>query len=173
MLLDKNNGVRRFAFDALFLSLALIFSYVEILFPISLLIPLPGFKLGLANMLVLWLLVNASPWDAGIVSFLRILILAALFGTPVSFWFSFGGAFVSFLAMTLTRKMRGVSYIGLSILSAAAHHLGQLVAAACLFGIKAMRAYLPIMLVAAVIFGGLCGMLLNLVAPRIKKEGMA
>ena len=170
MLSDK---IRRVALDAAFLGLALIFSYVEALFPISMIIPLPGFKFGLANMIVLWLMVNRTAWDAGLVSLLRITIVAMFFGTPVSFWFSLGGAFFSFLAVFLIRQNRRFSYIGASVVSATAHNFGQLLAASCLFGVGTMLAYLPIMLVAAVIFGALCGMLLNLIAPRIEKGGRA
>ena len=163
--------IRRIALDAAFLGLALILSSVEVLFPVSMIIPLPGFKLGLANMIVLWLAVNRGAFDAGSVSLLRVAIIAMLFGTPVSFWFSFGGALFSFLAILLVRRCSALSYIGASVLSAAAHNFGQLVAASCLFGIGTMLAYLPVMLVAAVIFGALCGMLLNLIAPRMAKGG--
>lgn len=163
---DKKARLRRLAFDAGLLTLALIFSYVEALFPIAL--PFPGFKLGLANVIVLWLAVNRTVWDAGVVSFLRILIVAMLFGTPVSFWFSFGGAFFSFLVVVLVRRSRHISYIGASVLSASAHNFGQLVAASCLFGITTMLVYLPILLAASVVFGTICGMLLNTIAPRLK-----
>lgn len=163
--------IRLIALDAAFLGLALILSYVEVLFPVSMIIPLPGFKLGLANMIVLWLAVNRGAFDAGSVSLLRVAIIAMLFGTPVSFWFSFGGALFSFLVILLVRRCSALSYIGASVLSAAAHNFGQLVAASCLFGIGTMLAYLPVMLVAAVIFGALCGMLLNLIAPRMAKGG--
>jgi len=165
---DNKERLRRVAFDAGLLALALIFSYVEALFPIGLPIALPGFKLGLANVVVLWLAVNRTAWDAGAVSFLRIFIVAMLFGSPVSFWFSFGGAFFSFLSILLVRRSRHFSYIGASVLSASAHNFGQLVAASCLFGFNTMLSYLPIMLVASVIFGALCGTLLNLIAPRLK-----
>lgn len=171
MLSDNRERLRRLALDAAFLGLALILSYVESLFPVSVLIALPGFKLGLANIIVLWLAVNLSAWDAGVVSLLRVSIVAMLFGTPMSFWFSFGGAFCSFLSILLVRRLPFFSYIGASVLSAAAHNFGQLVAASCLFGIGTMLAYLPIMLVAAVIFGALCGMLLNLIAPRMERGG--
>ncbi len=169
MLSDNRERIRHLAFDAAFLGLALIFSYVEVLFPVSMLIPLPGFKLGLANTIVLWLAVNRTLWDAGVVSLLRVFIVAMLFGTPMSFWFSFGGAAFSFVAVVLVRRLRIFSYIGISTLSAAAHNFGQLVAASFLFGTRTILAYLPIMLVAAVIFGTLCGFLLNLIAPRIDK----
>lgn len=167
----SDNGVRlrRVALDSALLAVALIFSYVEALFPIVLPIPIPGFKLGLANVIVLWLAVNRTAWEAGAVSFLRIVIVAMLFGTPVSFWFSFGGAFVSFLAILLLRRCRFFSYIGISVFSASAHNFGQLLAASVLFGFNTMLAYLPVMLVASVIFGAICGILLNFIAPRLKE----
>lgn len=167
---DNRQRLRRLSFDSAFLGLALILSYVEALFPVSMLIPLPGFKLGLANVIVLWLVVNRTALDAGAVSFLRVLIVAMLFGSPVSFWFSFGGAVCSFLTILFARKLSVFSYIGVSVLSATAHNFGQLLAASCFFGINTMRAYLPVMLVAAVLFGSLCGILLNLIAPRLERR---
>ena len=171
MLLDKREHLRRIAFDSAFLGLALILSYLEVLFPFSLFIPLPGFKLGLANVVVLWLAVNRRISDATIVSFSRVTIVSMLFGTPVSFWFSFVGAVFSLVVVIFLRKDSRLSYVGVSVLSASAHNFGQLVAASVLFGLQTMLAYLPIMLLAAVIFGALCGFILNLIAPRIRRGG--
>ncbi len=171
MSLDKRQKIRRVAFDAAFLALALILSYVEALFPISMLIPLPGFKLGLANAVVLWLAVKRGMFDACAVSLVRVAVVAMLFGTPVSFWFSFGGAVCSLLILAVLRKTHMMSYVGVSVLSASCHQVGQLMAASVFFGIKTVFSYLPLMLVAAVIFGALCGLLLNTVAPRIERGG--
>ena len=171
MLSDKRQRLRRVAFDAAFLGLALILSYVEVLFPVSMLIPLPGFKLGLANAVILWLAVKRGMFDACAVSLVRVLIVSLLFGTPVSFWFSFGGAVCSLLVLTVLRKTHMLSYIGVSVLSASAHQVGQLTAASVFFGIKTVFSYMPVMLVAAVIFGTLCGFILNVITPRIELGG--
>ncbi len=168
MLSDKRQRLHRMAFDAAFLGVALILSYVEVLFPVSMFIPLPGFKLGLANAVVLWLAVKQGMFDACAVSLVRVLVVSMLFGTPVSFWFSFGGAVCSLLVLAVLRNTRVLSYIGVSVLSASLHQVGQLLAASVFFGIKTVFSYLPVMLVAAVIFGMLCGLLLNAVAPRIE-----
>ena len=133
------------------------------------LIPLPGFKLGLANVVVLWLAVNRGLFDAGAVSLIRVLIVAMLFGSPISFWFSFGGAVCSLLVVAVLRKVKGLSYIGVSVLSASAHQVGQLLAASVFFGIKTVFSYLPVMLVAAAIFGTICGCLLNIITPRLEQ----
>lgn len=171
MLSDKRQRLRRVAFDAAFLGLALILSYVEVLFPVSMLIPLPGFKLGLANAVILWLAVKRGMFDACAVSLARVFIVAMLFGSPVSFWFSFGGAVCSLLVLAVLRNTHMLSFIGVSVLSASAHQVGQLLAASLFFGIKTVLSYLPVMLVAAVIFGTLCGILLNVAVPRIEHGG--
>ena len=173
MLSDKRQKLHRVAFDAAFLGLALILSYVEVLFPVSMIIPLPGFKLGLANVVVLWLAVERGLFDACAVSLIRVLIVAMLFGSPISFWFSFGGAFCSLLVVAVLRHVGGLSYIGLSVLSASAHQVGQLLAASVFFGIKTVFSYLPVMLVAAVLFGTVCGCLLNVITPRLRQERRA
>ena len=84
--------IKRLAYDAVLLAIALIFSYVEFLFPA--LSPIPGFTLGLANLLILFVAKGISFYDAAVVSLLRVFCTALLFGTVTSFWFSFLGAVV-------------------------------------------------------------------------------
>ncbi len=165
----KRTSVRTLALCAVFLGLSLMLSYIEHLFPISAILPLPGYKPGLANIIVMLLAIRVSMASAITVSLLRVFLMALLFGGATSFWFSLCGALLSLLTVALIQRMTVFSFIGLSILSAAAHNLGQLLAASVLFGISVIPAYLPIMMPASVIFGGLCGLLLNFIMPRIAK----
>ncbi len=169
MLSVKNQKGRRVVFDAVFLALALILSYLEFLFPVSLVVPLPGFKLGFANLVILALAVHVSMMDAGVVSLLRVTLVAMLFGNMISFWFSLCGALFSLAVIFLGKRVTVFSYIGLSVLSATGHNIGQLVAAVFLFGWSIVWSYLPVMLVASVLFGTICGILLNFLMPRIGK----
>lgn len=157
--------------DAAFLCAALMFSYLETLFPLSLLVPLPGVKLGLANVLITAVFFWYSPLDAGVVSALRVAIAALLFGTVTSFFFSALGGLFAYLALWLCRFFlcRFCSYVGISVLAAAAHQLGQITAAVWLFRSAAPLAYLPVLLAVATVTGAVTGLLLNLMAPRLKK----
>ena len=163
--------VLRLCRDAAFLCAALAFSYLETLFPLSLLIPLPGVKLGLANVLITAVFFWYSPIDAGVVSALRVGIAALLFGTVTSFFFSALGALAAYGVLWLCRLFlrRFCSYIGVSVLAAAGHQIGQITAACLLFRSAAPQAYLPVLLCVAIVTGGVTGLLLNLMAPRLEK----
>ena len=161
-------GVRRLARNALCLCVALILSYLESFLPI---LPLPGFKLGFANIVVMLIFFYLSPVDAAFVSFARVFLLSLLFGNPVSFAFSVSGAILSFLGLIAVRYMaRGVfSFVGVSALCAALHNLGQILAATLMFDASAMISYLPVLLLASIVFGGITGAFVNYLAPKLKK----
>lgn len=162
---------RRIAYDAAFLILALGLSYLEALFPLGAIIPIPGFKLGLANVVVMLVLWRISVADAAIVSLLRVTVMGMLFGTPMSFLFSFCGALLSFAVLVLLRKTASgrISFIGVSVLSASAHNMGQLLCAGIFFGFGVVSSYLPFLLVASTVFGALSGAVINAIYPPLEK----
>ena len=161
---------RRLCLNGLLITVAMMLSYLEVLIPFELLLPLPGFKLGLANTVTVLTLVLVSKADAALVSAMRILLMGLLFGTPVSLFFSFSGGLLAYLALLLSaRFLRRCSHCGVSVLCAAAHNMGQLLAAAWLFGAEIMLSYLPILLTAALLSGSLTGLLLNAAIPRLEK----
>ena len=83
-----NTAIRRLCRNAALLVLAFALSLVEHLLPISLILPLPGVKLGLANVVITVVFFCGSPLDAAIISAVRIGLSALLFGSPVSLLFS-------------------------------------------------------------------------------------
>lgn len=162
---------RRVCYDAAMICCALAFSYLEAVLPISLLIPLPGVKLGLANLAVMLAFFSISSVDAAIISFVRILLSALLFGSPISFFFSLLGGAVAYLSMFLSRiaiKKGVMSFIGGSVFSSACHAAGQIAAACLIYGAPSFW-YLPIILFAGVPFGAVIGLLLNLLYPKTEK----
>ena len=167
-----DSRTRRVCRDAAFLCAALMFSYLETMFPLSLLIPLPGVKLGLANVLITAVFFWYSPLDAGVVSLLRVSVAALLFGSVTSFFFSAMGALFAYLVLWACRLVFGrfCSYIGISVLAAAAHQAGQITAAVMLFFSAAPMAYLPVLLCVAAVTGGVTGFILNLLAPRLENR---
>ncbi len=169
-LWDKRRVVR-LCRDMALLALAMICSYLEFLLPIGVLIPLPGVKLGLANVVITAIFFLQSPVDAAVVSLLRVLLSALLFGNPVSLLLSLSGALFAFLSMLAIKRLfpRRVSMIGVSVLAATGHHIGQILAAALLFDLGVMLAYLPLLLLAGVLTGGLTGLLLNLCYDRLER----
>ncbi len=167
----SRNKTRRLSTNAMLLGMALLLSYLEAILPLNALIPLPGFKLGLANIIITLVFITVSPIDAAAISFCRTVIMGILFGNASSFTFSLCGALLSYLGLWLLARLgkRHFSTVGISVGCAALHNLGQLLAAAAWFGSYVLLGYLPPLLLAALIFGSLTGCLLLLILPRFER----
>ena len=145
-----------------YLSFALILSYVEVLLPAGLFIPIPGFKLGLANIIVILCFFGESPSGAFIVSMARVLISALLFGTISSFAFSFFGAALSFISILVFSAILkdNLSFIGLSVISAVFHNVGQFICSLFYVGSLTAFSYLPALMISGLICGAVTGVIL-------------
>lgn len=138
---------------AMLISLALALSYAERFIPLQMLIPLPGIKLGLANIVTLTALYLLGAKSAFIILILRC-FLGSLFGGGVTgFLFSLCGGLLSMTVMTLTRRLTCFSVYGVSILGAAAHNIGQIAVAILLMRSVYIGAYLPYLLIVALFTG--------------------
>jgi heptaprenyl diphosphate synthase len=155
--------------NASFLVLALALSYVEALIPLSLLIPIPGVKLGLANLAVLLAVYRNGFFSGAAVSLARVILSAVLFGSVSSLAFSLGGALLSLLMLALLRPLYGrfCSWIGISAACAAAHNGGQILVAAFWMHDSAVFLYLPVLFAAAAVTGTLTGVMANLAVSHL------
>lgn len=161
MKLASDKRVVRVAENAAFLSVALILSFVESFLPAAIL-PLPGFKIGLANLAILSVFYRTEHLaDAAVISLCRCLITFLLFGNVTSLLFSLCGGAMVIGMLALAGRMRGLSFIGVSVLCAAAHNAGQLLAAVLLTG-TAVLAYMPALFAASAFYGTVNGVILNL-----------
>lgn len=153
--------------SALFVTTALMLSYIESLFPFF--FGVPGMKLGLANLAVVIALYYYGWREALTVNALRILLAGILFGNLFSVTFSFCGALVSFFAMVFAKR-RGFSLYGVSMVGGVAHNIGQLLAAA--FIVKTFRVgyYAPVLLAAGLVTGLLNGILGRELLRRLPKN---
>ena len=153
------SSAKRAAYGGLFTAASLILSYLETLIPLQSVIPVPGFKLGLANICIMLAVFMLGTADALIISVARIALSSLLFGTPVTFLFSLGGGIMSFLFLLLAKYAlkSSVSYIGISVGSAAMHNLGQICVAALFFKDTAIFWYLEWLLPVSVITGIITG----------------
>ena len=140
---------------AVLTALALAFSYLENFFPLSLAIPIPGIKLGLANIVTVYALYALGPAQALLILTGRCLVGAVFAGNMNALIFSLLGGFSAMLVMILLSRSRHLSIYGVSIGGAAAHNCGQI---ACLtLGSMAPLYYLPILLGASLITGAVTG----------------
>ncbi len=150
---------RELTLCAVLSALALALSYMESFFPLVLLVPLPGVKLGLANIVTLYAL-----YALGFPSALAILLvrctLGALFaGNASALLFSLLGGLSALFVMALLSKSKKLSIFGVSIAGAAAHNCGQVCAALITLGSTAPLYYLPFLLLVSLFTGALSGLI--------------
>lgn len=142
-------------------ALALVLGYLESLFPLP--VPVPGIKLGLGNIVVLYALVALGPGPAAYLALVKVSASALLFGTPSTLMFSAAGAALSWAVMALALRLRGLSVLGVSMLGGVAHMLGQLAMVAVVFTADVALFYLPVLVVAGMVSGAAVGVLCRMV----------
>ena len=159
------------ALSSLFLALAMILSYVETVIPIGAVIPVPGFKLGLASLAVTGAFFLLGLPYAIAVSVGKTLLSSLLFGNVTSLWFSFAGGALVLIILGLYRitRPKSLGCIGLSVICAAMHNVGQCLAASVLFGASVLIYYLPALLFTALATGTVTGLLLYLILKYTKR----
>ncbi len=150
---------RQLTLCAVLAAMALALSYLENLFPIALAIPIPGVKLGLANIVTLFALYVLGPAQALMILFVRCFLGAVFAGNLNAMIFSMLGGFTAMLVMILLSRMGKLSVYGVSIGGAAAHSCGQIGAALLTLGNTAPLYYLPILLGVSLFTGALTGVI--------------
>ena len=156
------NRSKTVAFLGVCTALALILAYLEILLQ-PLFPTLPGIKMGLPNIVIVFLLYRRGIVAAVGVSFLRILLVTMLFGNAMAFFFSVAGAFLSLLLMIILRRMSFLSTVGVSVAGAVAHNIGQILTAMLVLETVELGYYLVILTVSGTVAGiviGLAGAML-------------
>ncbi len=139
------------------LAMAIVLNMVETLIPIF----IPGVKLGLANIIILIMLYEFKPTEALIVNLLRIIIVGLIRSTLLSptFLMSLTGGIFSYLLMLLFSRGKIFSPIGVSVLGAVGHTVGQIVIANILLDTTAVVYYLPLIALLSVFTGVFSGIL--------------
>jgi heptaprenyl diphosphate synthase len=157
----QRERIRRLSRTALYLALALTVHVLEsVIFPP---LPIPGVRLGLANMVILTVLYTDGFKTAGIVSISRVFLGSFFSGTflGIAFWPTLAGAITSTLVMAAMRyffKSR-VSPVGVSVMGALAHNISQLAAIYPFFPNAGLLYYLPFLILLAVPAGIITGVI--------------
>lgn len=138
--------------SAILIALALALSYTERFIPLQLWIPLPGVKLGLANVVTLVALYMLG-WKQTLPIVLIRCVLGSFFGSLTGLLFSLSGGLLSLSIMAPCKNMPIFSVYGISILGAAAHNIGQILAAMALMSSIYVAAYLPYLLLIGICTG--------------------
>lgn len=157
---------RKTTFLAMTVAAAMILSWLESILPGF--TGIPGIKIGLANIAVIFALEKFGEKEAFAVSLVRVFALALLFGSAVSLLYSAAGAVLSLCVMILMRKTGRFSPVGVSVAGAVAHNTGQILVAGALMGTGLLGYYLPILLVSGVVSGIAVGLASAVVAARVR-----
>ena len=161
-------NTKKLATLSLLVSVAMILSYVESLFPVFLAVP--GVKLGLSNIATVFALYTLGAPAAICVSVVRVCLSALLFGNAVGLIYSLSGAALALLSMILLKKMRIFSSVGVSVAGGVAHNIGQVVSAAIMMENAGIVSYVVPLLVSGTLAGILIGLAAGILVKRIEKH---
>jgi heptaprenyl diphosphate synthase len=141
-----------------FLAIAIVLNIIESAIPI---IPVPGAKLGFANVITLIIIYVYSFKDGFALTILRVLLVGLLSGKLLGpiFYMSMSGAVFATLAMGVFKKSNYFGIIGVSVIGSIFHCIGQIAAGIFVIGSIAVIAYLPIMLFLSIPAGVLTGVI--------------
>lgn len=152
---------------SLLATLAIILSFVEHLLP-PVYAAVPGVKLGLANIVVIIMLYGFTLKDVSIVTLVRVLTVALLFGNFMTLAYSIAGAVLSIGVMFLLKKTKCFSMIGVSIAGGVSHNLGQILVAIAVTSTAEIGYYMIFLCISGVLSGTLIGILGALALKYIK-----
>lgn len=164
------NAAQKTAFLGLCTALALVLAYVEAIMP-PIVTAVPGVKVGLPNIVIIFMLYRFGAKHAALVSFVRVLAVALLFGNAMGFAYSVAGAVLSLLGMMLLKKIDKLSVVGVSVAGGVLHVLGQIVMAMILLRTAEIGYYMIVLAITGTIAGvvvGLAGAIMIKRVPQIK-----
>ena len=149
-------------------SVALILSYIEAILP-PIWSAVPGIKMGFPNIVIIFIIYRFGIKEAAIVSFIRIFIVALLFGNVMTLAYSCAGAFLSIVLMAVFKKINAFSVVGTSIVGGVAHNLGQILVAIFLFDTVQIGYYMAVLAVTGTIAGVFIGLAGAFLLKRLEK----
>ena len=145
---------------------AMILSFVESRIPTF--VAIPGIKVGLANIAVIFALYKLGVKEALAISMVRVLLISMLFGSPVSLIYSISGATLSLLTMILLKKFTPLTEVTISVTGGVMHNVGQIAAASFMLSTNVVIYYLPFLLVSGTIAGVVVGIASAILIKRVK-----
>ena len=162
-------ATKKLAVLGLCTAVALVLAYVEALLP-PIFTAVPGIKIGLPNIIIVFVLYRFGLREAAAVSLVRMLAVSFLFGNMMALVYSLAGAFLSMLVMVLLKKLNFLSVVGVSVAGGVFHNVGQILTAMFLLGTAELGYYLIVLAITGTISGifvGLCG---AIIVKRIPKK---
>lgn len=159
---------KKIAVLALAIALAMILSFVESQIPAF--VAIPGVKIGLANIAVVFVLYKLGWKEAVLISLVRVFMVSVLFGTAVSLFYSVAGAVLSLTGMVLLKKTGLFSTVAVSVTGGVLHNVGQILMACLLLETNVIVYYLPFLILSGVIAGVVIGVVSAIMVDRVQVE---
>ena len=153
---------------ALTTALAMILSFVESQIPAF--VAVPGVKMGLANIAVVFALYKLGWKEAVLISLVRVVLVSLLFGSIAALFYSVAGAVLSLLGMGLLKKTGRFTEIVVSVAGGILHNVGQIAMASILLETDMLRYYLPVLLVSGILAGVVIGVISAIMVKRIQVQ---
>ena len=154
---------KRITVMAMCVALAMILSYVESQIPSP---GIPGVKLGLANIAVIFVLYKLGWKEAVGVSLLRVALVSLLFGHVASLLYSAAGAVLSLVGMIVLKRWDKLSCGAVSVIGGVLHNVGQILMAWALMGPNVVY-YLPVLILSGTVAGIAIGAVSALLVHRV------
>lgn len=161
-------NIRRYSVLGLLTAVALALSYVEAILP-PIWSAVPGIKIGLPNIIIIFILYKTGLKDAVTVSATRLFLVALLFGNAMTLAYSAAGAILSLSLMTLCKKLNLFSTVGVSIVGGVAHNLGQILVAMAIFETIQIGYYMLVLAVTGTVSGVFVGIVASVILKRFEK----
>ena len=155
---------------AVTVAIAMILSFIESRIPP--LVAIPGIKVGLANIAVIFALYKLGVGAAISVSLVRVVLVSLLFGSPVSMIYSLAGAVLSLSVMILLKKLTPLGEVGISVTGGIAHNVGQITMASILMETAVVVYYLPFLILSGTLAGIAVGAVSALLIRKIKYKSL-
>ena len=143
---------KKITYLGLLTGIALVLAYVEVLLP-PLINSIPGIKIGLPNIAIIFVLYRFGVKYAAATSLVRIIIVSLLFGNPMSAIYSLSGGFLSLLVMSLMKKLPFFSTVSVSVAGGVLHNVGQILAAMVILNTKELGYYMIVLAISGTIAG--------------------
>ncbi len=167
----RSSRTKRITVDALLTAVALIIFVVEAMIPPV--VPIPGVKLGLANIITVFAMFLLGPKDTFAILLCRIVLGNLLGGQVMSFLFSLVGGIFCYLIMFLLRKILSLKQIWVaSVIGAVFHNIGQILVAMIVLKTTGIIVYLPFLLLAGILAGLFTGLVAQALVARFRKTDL-
>ena len=160
------NNTKKLTTLSLMVTFALVLSYVESRIPTF--VAIPGVKVGLANIAVIFTLYKLGLKEAITISLVRVVLVSFLFGNPISLIYSVSGAILSLAVMITLKLLTPLKEVAVSVTGGVMHNVGQITVASIMLDTNVVTYYLPFLILSGTLAGIAVGTASAILIKKIK-----